>query len=158
MCSSDLQLQNGLAISRRANLIQFLDTQEIAVPVLTESVLFEFGKALLAGGGATQEEATIVGRSLVDANLRGHDSHGVIRTPGYVNLASTGVLKPGARADIAVSDPATFGERGTTFEPNLLATGMKHVVVNGVLTLADSKLTGHRGGEVLRRKGQPITF
>jgi N-acyl-D-amino-acid deacylase len=75
-----------------------------------------------------------------------------------LDITDRGVLKPGARADIAVFDPASFGERGTTFEPNLLATGMKHVVVNGVLTLSDGKLTGHRGGEVLRRKGQPITF
>lgn len=75
-----------------------------------------------------------------------------------LDITDRGVLKPGARADVAVFDPATFGERGTTFEPNLLATGMKHVVVNGVVTLSDGKLTGHRGGEVLRRKGQPITF
>jgi len=75
-----------------------------------------------------------------------------------LDIVDRGVLREGARADIAAFDPDGFGERGTTFEPNLLATGMKHVIVNGVLTLTDGKLTGQRGGEVLRRKGAPITF
>ena len=75
-----------------------------------------------------------------------------------LDLADRGVLRKGARADIAVFDPDSFGERGTTFEPNLLASGMKHVVVNGVLTLSDGQLTGQRAGEVLRRKGAPLHF
>ena len=75
-----------------------------------------------------------------------------------LDLADRGVLRTGARADIAVFDPDGFGERGTTFEPNLLASGMKHVVVNGVLTLSDGHLTGQRAGEVLRRKGAPLHF
>ncbi|MBM3533033.1 MAG: amidohydrolase family protein [Alphaproteobacteria bacterium] len=75
-----------------------------------------------------------------------------------LDIADRGVLKQGARADIAVFHPDTFGETATTFEPNLLATGMRHVIVNGVLTLNEGRLTGRRGGEVLRRKGAPITF
>jgi N-acyl-D-amino-acid deacylase len=61
------------------------------------------------------------------------------------------VLRVGARADVAVFDPQRFGERGTTFEPNLLAEGMQHVLVNGVPTLRDGLPTGQRAGEVLRR-------
>jgi len=37
------------------------------------------------------------------------------------------------------------------FEPNVLAEGMRHVLVNGVQTLRDGKLTGDRAGMVLRR-------
>ena len=55
------------------------------------------------------------------------------------------------RADIAVFDPETFADTGTTFEPNQLATGMRHVVVNGTVTLRDGVLTGDRGGAVLRK-------
>jgi N-acyl-D-amino-acid deacylase len=68
-----------------------------------------------------------------------------------IGLGDRGVLRRGARADVVVFDPARFGERGTVFEPNLLADGMQHVVVNGVLTLRDGKLTGERGGMVVRR-------
>ena len=69
-----------------------------------------------------------------------------------LNLNDRGAITRGARADIAVFDPAEFGERATTYEPNQLATGMAHVVVNGVLTLRDGSLTGERGGQVLRRQ------
>ena len=42
-----------------------------------------------------------------------------------LGLTDRGVLRAGARADIAVFDGERFGERGTTFEPNQLATGMR---------------------------------
>jgi N-acyl-D-aspartate/D-glutamate deacylase len=61
------------------------------------------------------------------------------------------VLRHGARADVAVFDPAAFAERGTVYEPNMLAAGMRHVLVNGVPTLRDGVLTGERAGLVLRR-------
>jgi len=82
--------------------------QEIAVPVLNESVLFELGKALLAGGGATAQEATIVARSLVDANLRGHDSHGVMRIPFYVKQVQEGRLTAGSTLTVEHETPATI--------------------------------------------------
>ena len=70
-----------------------------------------------------------------------------------IGLRDRGVLRPGAYADVAVFDHATFGETATTFDPNRLATGMRHVLVNGTVTLEDGELTGRRGGSVLRRSG-----
>jgi N-acyl-D-aspartate/D-glutamate deacylase len=69
-----------------------------------------------------------------------------------LGLKDRGVLRKGARAKLAIFDPNAFGERGTTFEPNQTATGMVHVVVNGVVTLKEETLTGERGGQVLRRR------
>jgi len=68
-----------------------------------------------------------------------------------IGLSDRGVLREGARADVVVFDPARFVERGTVYEPNQLAEGMRHVVVNGVPTLRDGRLTGDRGGVVVRR-------
>jgi len=68
-----------------------------------------------------------------------------------LGLSGRGVLATGAFADVAVFDPARFAERGTTFEPNQLADGVVHVVVNGVQTLRFGHETGERGGRVLRR-------
>jgi N-acyl-D-aspartate/D-glutamate deacylase len=68
-----------------------------------------------------------------------------------IGLSDRGVLRPDARADVVVFDPDELAERGTTFEPNRLAAGVRHVLVNGVLTLRDGRLTGDRAGEVLRR-------
>jgi N-acyl-D-aspartate/D-glutamate deacylase len=68
-----------------------------------------------------------------------------------IGLSDRGVLREGARADVVVFDPARFVERGTVYEPNQLAEGVRHVVVNGVPTLREGRLTGDRGGVVVRR-------
>src|SRR5439155_343154 len=69
---------------------------------------------------------------------------------GRLGLKDRGILRPGAWADVIVFNPAVFGERGTTFEPNQAAAGMVHVLVNGRITLKDGMLTGNRAGQVLR--------
>ena len=73
------------------------------------------------------------------------------RPASVLGLSDRGVLRAGARADLAVFDPDQFADRGTTFEPNQLATGMHHVFVNGVQTLRAGAATGQRAGRVLRR-------
>lgn len=67
-----------------------------------------------------------------------------------LNLSDRGVLRPGGLADIAVFDPDAFTEVATTYSPNELASGMRHVVVNGVLTLSEGELTGQRAGMAIR--------
>jgi N-acyl-D-amino-acid deacylase len=68
-----------------------------------------------------------------------------------IGLSDRGGLTPGARADVTVFDGERFAERGTTFEPNRLAAGVRHVFVNGVHALRDGELTGERGGRALLR-------
>src|SRR3954454_4207204 len=48
--------------------------------------------------------AALVARSLVGANLAGHDSHGVGLVPGYAGQIRTGTPKPAVRASV---EPAT---------------------------------------------------
>ena len=69
-----------------------------------------------------------------------------------LRLRDRGVLRAGARADLAIFDPARFAERGTLAEPNQPAEGMVHVLVNGALTMRDGVLTGARAGQLLRRQ------
>jgi N-acyl-D-amino-acid deacylase len=73
-----------------------------------------------------------------------------------LGLSDRGRIRFGASADIAIFDPAQFGERASVYEPNQTATGVQHVFVNGVQTLANGRLTGERAGRVLRdvRPGQ----
>jgi N-acyl-D-amino-acid deacylase len=68
-----------------------------------------------------------------------------------LGLSDRGILRRGAAADVVVFDAEAFAEQGTTFEPNQLASGVRHVLVNGTPTLRDGALTGARAGEVLRR-------
>jgi N-acyl-D-amino-acid deacylase len=67
-----------------------------------------------------------------------------------LRLPDRGLVHEGYRADLAIFDPLTFGERGTLAAPNQLAVGMRHVLVNGVVELADGQFTAYRGGQVLR--------
>jgi N-acyl-D-amino-acid deacylase len=66
-------------------------------------------------------------------------------------LKDRGRLEPGMRADAIAFDPDRFAEQGTLDAPNQLAVGMRHVIVNGVVTLNAGKTTGDRGGAVIRR-------
>ena len=71
---------------------------------------------------------------------------------GRMGFKDRGRLTDSAAADIIVFDPARFREKGTLESPNQLAEGMRHVIVNGAVTLEDGRLTGDRGGQVLRRQ------
>lgn len=70
------------------------------MPVLSESRLLEFTEALFRAAGLPPEHAHIVGDSLVQANLRGHDSHGVMRVPFYIGKVLDGSLNPAATLKI----------------------------------------------------------
>lgn len=51
-------------------------------------------EAIMAAAGCGAEEALTIARRLVDSNLVGHDSHGVVRVPQYLQWMRQGWLKP----------------------------------------------------------------
>ncbi|NNM70913.1 malate/lactate/ureidoglycolate dehydrogenase [Enterovirga aerilata] len=50
---------------------------------------------IFAAAGCAPEEARRVAEGLVDANLTGHDSHGVVRVPRYVEWLEAGEVEAG---------------------------------------------------------------
>jgi uncharacterized oxidoreductase len=54
------------------------------MPTFHAELLKRVGSQIFAAAGATVHEAQIVSDSLVEANLAGHDSHGILRIPEYV--------------------------------------------------------------------------
>ncbi|HEV3344389.1 MAG TPA: Ldh family oxidoreductase [Pirellulales bacterium] len=66
------------------------------MPVVPAIPLTAFATELLAKGGVGGDEAKLVAQSLVGANLRGHDSHGVMRIPPYLEWVAKGDVVPGA--------------------------------------------------------------
>ncbi|HXJ77034.1 MAG TPA: D-aminoacylase [Candidatus Dormibacteraeota bacterium] len=70
-----------------------------------------------------------------------------------LKLDRRGLLKPGFFADLAVFDPATIQDHATFEQPHQYATGMKHVLVNGVFVLRDGQHTGAKPGRVVRGPG-----
>ena len=76
------------------------------MPTLRPLDLTTFAKSLLHAGGASEEEASITARSLVDANLKGYDSHGVMRIPYYVQAIKEGEVTSGAELTILDEGPS----------------------------------------------------
>ncbi|HEX6537008.1 MAG TPA: D-aminoacylase [Gemmatimonadaceae bacterium] len=70
-----------------------------------------------------------------------------------VGLDERGVLKRGLYADVVVFDPATIIDHATYEQPQQLSTGVRWVVVNGVLVLDDGKPTGALPGRALLGPG-----
>ncbi len=66
-------------------------------------------------------------------------------------IRDRGVLKVGAFADIAVWNEAQFKAQATYADPHRFSTGMKCVMVNGVIAYRDGKFTEQRGGRFLER-------
>jgi LDH2 family malate/lactate/ureidoglycolate dehydrogenase len=62
---------------------------------------------ILRSVGASDEEAIIVAHSLVKANLRGVDSHGVIRLKVYVDRVKYKTIIPGAPYKVVRETPST---------------------------------------------------
>ena len=54
--------------------------------------------------GCSELEATRIAERLAGANLRGHDSHGVIRAPRYANYIEEGTQIPNVTVDIKIEN------------------------------------------------------
>ena len=62
--------------------------------------LRSFVRRIFEAAGSLPAEANIVADHLVEANLRGHDSHGSIRASKYVAWVEAGQLLPNRHADV----------------------------------------------------------
>lgn len=76
------------------------------MPRLKQQTLVDFASQLLAGAGVPVDEARSVAASLVDADLCGHDSHGVVRINWYVRQLEAGELVAGAPLETLKETPA----------------------------------------------------
>ena len=64
------------------------------MPIVSADRLTRIGAALLRAAGASDEEAVAVAVGCVNANLAGHDSHGVIAIPTYIDRIKAGHIVP----------------------------------------------------------------
>jgi ureidoglycolate dehydrogenase (NAD+) len=73
-----------------------VDAASDRVAISSES-LRTFAAALLKAGGFSADQAEQTAAMLVWANLRGADSHGVLRIPRYVEMVELGLINPEAQ-------------------------------------------------------------
>jgi uncharacterized oxidoreductase len=120
------------------------ETPVIPVDVLTAAV-----HRIFAAAGCDEQEAARIAGDLVDANLTGHDSHGVGRVPGYIDWMRSGFVHAGRSATVA-TDGGAFavldGNRGfgQTVAAQAVALGVERAREQGSCIVA-LRNAGHIG-------------
>lgn len=77
------------------------------MPTLPHGYLEDLSTHVLRAAGASDDEARLVAERCVRANLVGHDSHGVIQIPTYVDRIGLGHIVPGAPMEVLDDTPTT---------------------------------------------------
>jgi N-acyl-D-aspartate/D-glutamate deacylase len=73
-------------------------------------------------------------------------------TAEALRISDRGRLTQGYFADVIVFDEKTIADKSTYEQPEILAAGMKYVLVNGRLAVDDGKSTGVLAGRPLKRR------
>lgn len=99
--------------------------------------------------GTSAAEAGRIGHYLTQANLTGHDSHGVVRVPRYVQNLKQGEVTADRTITIERETPVTAvidgnGGFGQTVTPLAVQVGIDKAKVSGLSAIA-FKNTGHLG-------------
>jgi uncharacterized oxidoreductase len=119
------------------------------MPSIPAERIGDFVAQIFVKLGSSPQEGERVGRYLVNANLTGHDSHGVARVPRYVQWRRDGLLKPDIVVDRVVDTPVIaildgqFGF-GQTTAPQAVALGIEKCRAHG-LSAIGLRNSGHVG-------------
>ena len=118
---------------------------------------------IFAAAGLQQDEADQVAWSLVQANLMGHDSHGVIRIVQYIDALGEGRVQPGRRLEIVrQADASAVVDGGWGFGQTVCHQAMQLAVEKararsvGVVELFNSSHIGRLGEYVEWAAGQGV--
>jgi uncharacterized oxidoreductase len=77
------------------------------MPTFTAHQLTETVTSIFSAAGTPPAKASTVAELLIDANLTGHDSHGVIRVPQYLDSMAKGEIDPDAAVEVVREGSAT---------------------------------------------------
>ncbi|MGD2201685.1 MAG: Ldh family oxidoreductase [Candidatus Bathyarchaeota archaeon] len=119
------------------------------MPVFSAEMLSTLGASIFEGLGAPKEDAQLVSDLLVEANLTGFDSHGMIRLPIYCRGIRMGAVKPGAEIKIIEETPSTaiidggwnFGQVVARYAMNVCIEKARNSVI-GLVTARNSQHVG----------------
>lgn len=93
------------------------------MPTIAPDALGTFATAALAAAGLSEEHARSVSGGIVEANLRGVDSHGAVRIPQYERSIAAGEINPAPRVEVVVRRGSTAlvdADGGYGFAPTAL--------------------------------------
>ncbi|MBI2951624.1 Ldh family oxidoreductase [bacterium] len=106
------------------------------MPIFSADTLREVAVRILRAVPIPDEEALIVADLLVDSNLAGHDSHGILRLPQYLGMVRDGAILPGAPLKVLQETPATAVLDGGWGFGQVVARGAMDLTVRKARTSA----------------------
>ena len=77
------------------------------MPQFSSEELIDIATVVLQAAGAPPKNACTVAQLLTEANQTGHDSHGLIRLPQYLQAVESGSMVPDAEVTIPRENPIT---------------------------------------------------
>jgi len=145
----DLTLPNvgtSASLSRRCTNS---DQKEKRVMTIDPTPLRDLTRSIFAAAGSANEESDDIASHLVEANLTGHDSHGVIRIAPYLELKNAGKILPDRRIDLSVDAGALVvvdGMKGygQPVARQAIDVGIERAVQHGVAVIG-IRNTAHLG-------------
>jgi LDH2 family malate/lactate/ureidoglycolate dehydrogenase len=125
------------------------------VPIIPHTTLEAFGASMLAAAGLPDDQAQIASHHLVEANLMGHDSHGIIRVPTYAASILKGDLKPvGSQKTVRETPASLVWDANRSFGIVLAYTAMQEAV-NRAREHTFGAVAVHRSGHIGRLGAYP---
>ena len=99
------------------------------MPIIPHKTMEAFGAAILGASGLPADQAQIASHHLVESNLMGHDSHGVIRIPNYSASIRKGDLKPvGGQTTVRETPASLVWDANRSFGIVLCYSAMQEAV------------------------------
>ena len=126
------------------------------MPVINHKELRNISSELLKSVGASNEESEIIARHCIDANLVGHDSHGIIQIPTYIDRVERGHIIPGAEIDILKESPTTTVVDGNWGFGYVVAEKTMNRLIEKAKTHSIAAGTIHRQSHIGRLADYPI--
>lgn len=75
------------------------------MPIVDAGTLEKVTYEILRAVGTPEEDARITAHIIVESNLTGHESHGVVTVPGYINYVKKGFIVPGSPTEVVQDEP-----------------------------------------------------
>jgi LDH2 family malate/lactate/ureidoglycolate dehydrogenase len=126
------------------------------MPFIKHEDLRYISQQLLVAAGASLEEAKIVSKHCIDANLAGHDSHGIIQIPTYIDRIERGHIVPNAPFQIIKDTPTTTVVDGNWGFGYVVAEKTMKITIEKAKTQNIAAATIHRQSHIGRLADYPI--
>jgi uncharacterized oxidoreductase len=119
------------------------------MPTLTAQKIEDIAFHAFRAAGASDDAARVVAEHLRDANLAGHDSHGLLRILQYTSQIKSGVIDPKATPEVVDETPTTAQVDGHSAFGQVVAKFATEIAIDKARNMNVSCVTmrnvGHLG-------------